>query len=160
MAAVKIFVSFDIENDEVEKQLFEGGMIQSCLTLKLLAWSAPSSIKPSRWQAIVKDKINLCQLLIVLSGKHMATATNVSQEIAMARALSVPVFGVYISGAGRGDVLPEGLALSRTIEREWSRIDEAIRLALREGRNNPRPLASVSRYQKAVSCQKNLGQKC
>ncbi len=137
MAAVKVFVSFDVENDEVEKQLFEGVVVNSGLALAVAGWSAKSTMKAQRWDRIVKDKIDACQLLIVLSGRRMVAAKNVSKEIAMARELSIPVFGIYVNGAGRDSFLPEGLALSRTVDWDWGRIDEAIRLGLREGRNKP-----------------------
>ncbi len=135
MKAVKVFVSFDIENDEVEMELFKGMVFKSRMPLVVAAWSARSTMKPERWERIVKEKINECQIFIVLSGKRMAVASNVSTEIAMARELSVPVFGIYVNQAGRGSPLPKGLALSRTMAWDWRRIDEAIKLGLREGKN-------------------------
>ncbi|EEY41713.1 hypothetical protein VIJ_001665 [Vibrio cholerae RC27] len=38
-------------------------------------------------------------MLIVLSGKTMASATGVVKEIKMAKDQNVPVFGVYVDGA-------------------------------------------------------------
>ncbi len=39
----------------------------------------------AEWEAIVKDKINICNMLIVLVGKYMASATGVVKEIKMAK---------------------------------------------------------------------------
>ena len=137
MKAVKVFVSFDVDNDEVEKQLFEGVIFNSSLSLVVAGWSARSSMKPERWDTIVSNKIEQCQVLVVLAGRQAARASNISKEIAMARELAVPVFGIYVNGAGRGTNLPTGLAISRTLLWDWGRIDQAIKLGLREGRNKP-----------------------
>jgi len=99
MADPRAFISFDFDHDETEKNLFVGQSKNSKTPFSIEDWSAKSSIAQSKWEAIVKDKINKCNMLIVLSGKTMASATGVTKEITMAKDQNVPVCGDYVDGA-------------------------------------------------------------
>lgn len=74
-------------------------------------------------------------MLIVLSGKTMASATGVSKEIEMAKDQNVPVFGVYVDGANTTSNLPKGLARNRTISWDWAGIASAIDQMMGEDKN-------------------------
>jgi hypothetical protein len=74
-------------------------------------------------------------MVIVLVGRNMGSATGVSKEIAMAKALNVPVFGVYVDGTGTLSTLPSGLARNRVISWKWPAIAAAIKQMMGEGRN-------------------------
>lgn len=63
-------------------------------------------------------------MLIVLSGKTMASATGVAKEIAMAKEKNVPVFGVYVDGANTTSNVPSGLPRNRTIAWDWIRLPQ------------------------------------
>ena len=89
----------------------------------------------SEWESIVKDKINKCNMLIVLVGKTMASATGVAKEITMAKDQDVPVFGVYVDGADSTSNLPAGLQRNRTISWDWEKIASAIDQMIGEGKN-------------------------
>jgi hypothetical protein len=89
----------------------------------------------SKWEAIVKEKINKCNMVIVLSGKTMASASGVSKEITMAKDQNVPVFGVYVDGANTTSNLPTGLVRNRTIAWKWDKISDAIDQMMGEGKN-------------------------
>lgn len=89
----------------------------------------------AQWAEIVKEKVNKCNLLIVLSGKTMASATGVAKEIKMAKDQDVPVFGVYVDGANTTSNLPTGLARNRVIAWDWKKISDAIDQMMGEGKN-------------------------
>ena len=74
-------------------------------------------------------------MLIVLSGRTMASATGVSKEIAMAKDQNVPVFGVYVDGANTTSNLPGGLQRNRTITWDWNQIAAAVNQMMNEGKN-------------------------
>lgn len=74
-------------------------------------------------------------MLIVLSGKTMASATGVVKEIKMAKDQNVPVFGVYVDGASTTSNLPAGLQRNRTISWDWDNIASAIEQMMGEGKN-------------------------
>ena len=90
MADPRVFVSFDFDHDETEKILFVGQAKNSKTPFSIQDWSAKSSMPQAQWEAIFKEKINKCNMLIVLVGKTMASASGVPKEITMAKDQSVP----------------------------------------------------------------------
>jgi hypothetical protein len=98
-------------------------------------WSSKSSLPQSQWEAVIKDKISRCHLMIVLVGRYMATATGVAKEIQFARDGNVPFFGVYVDGAGAHSTLPAGLARDRVIPWTWTGVANAIDQMMTEGKN-------------------------
>jgi hypothetical protein len=135
MADPRAFISFDFDHDETEKNLFVGQSKNSKTPFSIEDWSSKSSLSQSQWEALIKGKINKCNMLIVLSGQTMASATGVSKEITMAKDQDVPVFGVYVDGANSSSNLPKGLARNRTISWDWEKIANAIDQMMGEGKN-------------------------
>jgi hypothetical protein len=135
MADPRAFISFDFDHNETEKNLFVGQSKNSKTPFSIEDWSSKSSLPQSQWEALIKSKINKCNMLIVLSGKTMASATGVSKEITMAKDQNVPVFGIYVDGANTSSNLPTGLARNRTISWNWDDIASAIDQRMGEGKN-------------------------
>jgi len=135
MTDPRVFISFDFDHDETEKTLFVGQAKNSRTPFSIQDWSAKSSMTQSEWEAIVKEKINKCNMVIVLSGKTMASASGVAKEITMAKDQNVPVFGVYVDGANSNSNLPSGLQRNRTIAWKWDKIADAIDQMMTEGKN-------------------------
>ena len=135
MADPRAFISFDFDHDSTEKTLFVGQSKNSNTPFSIEDWSAKSSMPQTQWEAIVKEKVNKCNMLIVLCGKTMASATGVAKEIKMAKDQSVPVFGVYVDGANTTSNLPTGLARNRVIAWDWKKISNAIDQMMGEGKN-------------------------
>ncbi len=135
MADSRAFISFDIDHDSDEKVLFAGQAKNSKTPFTIEDWSAKSSMPQSQWEAIVKEKINKCNMVIVLVGKYMASATGVVKEIKMADDKDVPTFGVYVSGADTSSNLPIGLPRNRVIKWDWDSIARAIKQMMEEKKN-------------------------
>jgi len=135
MADPRAFISFDFDHNEKEKNLFIGQTNLSQSPFNIEDWSSKSSLPQHQWEALIKDKINKCNMLIVLSGKTMASASGVAKEIAMAKEQKVPVFGVYVDDANTKSNLPTGLARGRTIPWKWEAISNAIDKMMTEGKN-------------------------
>src|SRR3990172_3075998 len=112
MADPRAFISFDFDHNETEKTLFVGQAKNSKTPFSIQDWSAKSSMPQSQWEALIKEKTGKCNMLIVLVGKTMDSASGVAKEIKMAKDQSVPVFGVYVGGADSSSILPEGLLRS------------------------------------------------
>lgn len=53
----------------------------------------------------------------------------------MAKELVVPVFGVYVNGAGGLSALPDGLERSRVVAWEWDKIAAMVNQMMAEGKN-------------------------
>lgn len=135
MADPRAFISFDFDNNSTEKLLFAGQAKNSRTPFAVQDWSSKSSLPQAEWEALIKSKINLCNMLIVLVGKKMSSATGVAKEIQMARDQDVPIFGVYVGGADSSSNLPDGLARNRTIAWDWAKIANAVDQMMREGKN-------------------------
>ena len=135
MADPRAFISFDFDHDETEKILFVGQSKNSRTPFSIEDWSSKSSLPQAQWEVLIKGKINKCNMLIVLSGQTMASATGVAKEIAMAKDQDVPVFGVYVDEANSSSNLPKGLQRNRTISWNWDDIADAIDQMMGEGKN-------------------------
>ncbi len=136
MASPRAFVSFDFDHDEKQRLLFVGQSRNSATPFTIEDWSSKSALPQSQWEANVKKKIGNCHLMVVLVGRSMASATGVAKEIAMAKELNVPLFGIYVDGAGTSSSLPAGLARNRTITWTWAGIASAIEQMTTEGKNS------------------------
>jgi hypothetical protein len=136
VADPRAFISFDFDHDEKQRMLFAGqGKTNSPTTFTIGDWSSKEVLAQSDWEAKIKDKIGRCNMVIVLVGRFMGSATGVVKEIAMAKELDVPVFGVYVDGAGSTSALPTGLQRNRTIAWTWPGIASAIDQMMTEGKN-------------------------
>ena len=136
MADPRAFISFDYDHNSTEKMLFAGQARNSRTPFSVQDWSSKSTLPQAQWEVLIEDKINRCNMLIVLVGKSMSGATGVSKEIEMAKDLNVPVFGVYVGGADSSSNLPGGLQRNRTIAWDWGKIADAVDQMLREGKNS------------------------
>lgn len=135
MAYPRAFISFDFDNNENSRNLFVGQSKNSSTPFNIENWSSKSSLPQTTWEREISNKINRCNMLIVLVGRSMRTATGVMKEIQMAHNQNVPVFGVYVDGASHFTPLPSGLQRDRTIAWEWKTIAEAINQVMKEGKN-------------------------
>ena len=132
----RTFISFDFDYNETEKMLFVGQSKNSKTPFNIEDWSSKSALPQSQWKTLVEEKINKCNLLIVLVGKNTARATGVAAEIEMATRNNVPFFGIYVGGANSLTSLPSGLARNRTIDWSWDKIASAISQVMNEGKNS------------------------
>ena len=135
MADPRAFISFDFDHNSTEKTLFVGQSKNSRTPFAIQDWSSKSSLPQREWEKLIKDKINACNMLIVLVGKNMASATGVAKEIKMAKDQNVPIFGVYVGGGDTSSTLPDGLQRNRTIGWDWGKIADAIDQVMKEGKN-------------------------
>lgn len=135
MANPRAFISFDFDNNEGQKKYFVGQSINSKTPFNIEDWSSKTELPQDEWEKLIHDKINKCNILIVLVGRHMATATGVVKEIAFAKKHNVPVFGIYVDGANSSSNLPDGLTSGRIVPWEWDKIASAINQLMKEGKN-------------------------
>ncbi len=136
MADPRAFLSFDYDHNEKKKVLFAGQCSsQSPTPFTVSDWSSKSALPQAQWEAEIKKKIGWTNMLIVLVGRSMGTATGVAKEIVMAKDQDVPVFGVYVDGAGTGSTLPTGLPRNRTVSWTWTNVAAWVKQAMREGKN-------------------------
>ena len=135
MADPRAFISFDVDYNSNEKVLFEKNIKHSKTPFTIQDCSTEPSKPRSKWEAIVNEKIDKCNLVIVLVGKYMSSATGVAKEITSAHSQDVPVFGIYVGGADNSSKLPNGLQRNRTITWNWDSIASVIEQAMEEKKN-------------------------
>jgi hypothetical protein len=139
VADPRAFVSFDFDHDDTQRDMFCGqGRKRSPTPFVVQDWSSKYALPNKTWEETIREKISRCHMLIVLVGRYMSTARGVSMEIAMAKEIGVPVFGVYVDGAGTSSTLPAGLARNRVIFWKWADIAAGIRQMMGEGKNKKR----------------------
>ena len=135
MADPRAFISFDFDNNRIDKELFVGQIKNSRTPFFAQDWSSKSVLPQATWERELYDKIGKCHLMIVLVGRSMGAAFGVHKEITFADQQNVPFFGVYVDGANSYSTLPSGLARNRTIEWNWGTIASAIDQMMNEGKN-------------------------
>lgn len=136
MASPRAFVSFDFDHDLKSKNLFAGQCTSKSPTpFTAEDWSSKDSLPQAEWERTIREKISNTHLLIVLVGRHMSSAGGVAKEIAMAKDLNVPIFGVYVDGAGIFSAVPAGLQRNRIADWTWQKVGAIIDQAMREGKN-------------------------
>lgn len=135
MANPRAFISFDYDNNKTEKDLFAGQAKNSRTPFNIEDWSSKAHLPQREWEQRIDDKIKKCNMLIVLIGKKTHSAIGVEKEISFAKNNNVPVFGVYVDGAGSSTYLPDGLQRYRTIDWEWEEIADWVDQCMKEGKN-------------------------
>jgi hypothetical protein len=132
----RAFVSFDFDHDELQRTFFVGqGKKNSPTPFTIGDWSSKEVLPQKSWEETIAVKIGKCNMLIVLASPTAASASGVVKEIAMAHAVDVPVFGVYVDGAGGTTPVPGGLQRNRTLPWKWDLIAAMIKQAMGEGKN-------------------------
>jgi hypothetical protein len=136
MSDPRAFVSFDYDHDLSSKNLFAGQAKSDSPTPFVVEdWSSKSELSEEKWEAEIEAKIKKCNMLIVLVGKSMSTATGVVKEIEFSKTHNVPVFGVYVNGGDSTSTLPAGLRRDRTIAWTWPNVAAAVDQMMGEGKN-------------------------
>jgi hypothetical protein len=136
MPEPRAFLSFDFDHNELSKILFAGQATRDSPTpFAIEDWSSKSALPQAEWERRILGKISRTHMLIVLVGRSMGTATGVVKELAMARDLNVPSFGVYVDNATSLSTLPSGLARNRVVEWKWPVVAGAIQQMMGEGKN-------------------------
>ncbi|RZK65792.1 MAG: hypothetical protein EOO85_27785 [Pedobacter sp.] len=135
MAYPRAFISYDYDNNSPQKLYFVGQIKNSRTPFNVEDWSSKTHLPERQWEELIHAKINKCNVLIILVGRRMSTATGVVREIAFAKANNVPIFGVYVDDANSSSTLPIGLSRGRTIDWTWGAIADAIEQCMTEGKN-------------------------
>ena len=135
MTNPRTFISFDADHNENEKHLFAGQAKNSKTPFNIEDWSSKEPLPQREWERRIEEKISSCNIMIVLVGRNMGTASGVVKEITFATRNNVPYFGVYVDKADSSSILPSGLARNRVITWDWDNIASAVDQIMGEGKN-------------------------
>lgn len=91
MGKKKVFVSFDFDNDQVVKHFIVGQAKLADSPFDLVDTSLKEAAPQKSWEDKARAAIQRSDLVLVMVGPSTHRAPGVLKEIAMARALNVPV---------------------------------------------------------------------
>ena len=126
MQSPRIFLSYDVDHDDRARARFARESRTPAIPITLQSYSTALMLPPRRLVVAVAEEMRLCDLMIVLVGRHTAQSAHVLTEIRVARGLQIPYFGVYVEDGDEESALPDGLAESATLFWAWPSIAATI----------------------------------
>ena len=135
METPKAYISFNYEKNSNEKTQFLDLLKKSNINLIIDGFTSAPTYPDNQWQNVISDKINYCNMLIVLVSKSTTEQKWVQKEVNAALSQAVPVFGVYVDGADNTTTLPQGLGRERVVNLNASEISNQIKKVMSEGKN-------------------------
>lgn len=109
---LRVFVSFDFDNDQQLKHLLIGQTKRKHLSFSVVDGSLKEASPEPRWKEAALKEIRRCDIVVVLLGRYTHRAPGVLAEVAMARAEGKPIVqligsrvGGYVRVRGGGRVL-------------------------------------------------------
>lgn len=91
MAKTRVFISFDYDNDARQKDLLVGQSKHPDTDFEFADWSSKEHLSGD-WKAKIKNKLAYVDVICVLCGKNMATASGVAHEVSIAQEIGKPYF--------------------------------------------------------------------
>ena len=152
MIKPKAFISFDIDSNKVEKDLFVSELEKSGIQLEIEGCSSELLVFEAELDYLIRKRIdkynmltktneraiepviNACQIWIVLVGNSTFVDGRVTEQIAYAKSKNIPIFGVYVAEANDDTDLPRGLSRDRIVVKDWEKIDLMIKYLLNKDR--------------------------
>ena len=117
MAKKRVFISFDYDNDQGQKHLLVGQAMLPDSPFDLADWSSKEHLTGD-WLAKIKSKLAYVDVVCVLCGKNMASATGVAHELAMAKELGKEYF--LLAAYSEGSMTKPTTASSSDKIYKWS----------------------------------------
>jgi hypothetical protein len=143
MAKVRIFLSFDPDNDEDLRDLFLEQSCKQCSGFEVWARSEAASMT-DRWNERVRRQISESDEVIVICGEHTSSSVIVSAELRIAQEEQKPYFLLW----GRRDRMctrPVGSKRDDSMYSwTWQILQDQITTTLR----NARPREVAERYKR------------
>lgn len=91
MAKTKVFVSFDYDHDSFLREALVGQSKNPDSPFELADWSIKEA-QDKNWKDHARMRIQSVECVAVICGEHTHTATGVSAEIEIAKAVGKPYF--------------------------------------------------------------------
>ena len=120
----KVFISFDFDNDKVLKDFLIGQAKNDDSPFEISDSSI--SVATPNWRDVAERRIEACDVVAVICGKSTNTASGVSEEIELARALSRDYF-LLAGYADGGNVKPlAATSEDKVYKWTWDNLKELI----------------------------------
>ena len=117
MAKTRVFISFDYDNDARQKDLLVGQSKHPDTDFEFADWSSKEHLTGD-WKAKIKAKLAYVDVVCVLCGKNMPSATGVAHEVTIAQEIGKPYF---LLAAYQDDCLKPSTARASDKLYKWTR---------------------------------------
>jgi hypothetical protein len=117
MAATRIYISFDFDNDEDLKNFLVGQAKHSDSPFEVSDWSLKEAVTGD-WKAMARKRIRAASQIAVICGHHTDVATGVAAEVSIAQAEGKPYF--LLHGRAKGGVKKPRTALKADKVYNWT----------------------------------------
>ena len=106
----RVFVSFDFDNDKKLKDFIIGQSRNPDSPFEVADWSMKEAAPQKQWEEKARNRINQCDVVVVMVGQSTHKAPGVLKEVKMARETEVPICQIIgyrnsnptpVPGAGR-----------------------------------------------------------
>ena len=91
MATTRVFISFDYDHDLSQKNLLVGQAKNDDSPFAIADWSVKEHIDED-WKAKVRTRMRSVDVVCILCGTHMSTATGVNAELKIAQEIGKTYF--------------------------------------------------------------------
>jgi len=125
MAKKRVFISFDYDNDQGQKHLLVGQAKLPDSPFELADWSSKEHLTGD-WKAKIKAKLAYVDVVCVLCGKNMATATGVAHELSMAKELGKEYFLLAAYSEGNMSRPSSASATDKMYKWNWENLKALI----------------------------------
>lgn len=99
----RVFISFDYDHDLDLKTMLVGQSKNPDSPFEIVDMSIKEAIS-SNWKESARRRIRSCDVVVVICGLHMTSASGVSAEIKIAQEESIPYF--LLHGRAEGAIKP------------------------------------------------------
>lgn len=98
----RVFISFDYDHDARQKDLLVGQSKHPDTDFEFADWSSKEHLSGD-WKAKIKTKLGYIDVVCIICGKNMNTATGVDAEIKICQEVDKPYFllAAYSEGSAR-----------------------------------------------------------
>lgn len=128
MVEIKVFLSFRFDRDkELYSSFFAQAKDESCHAICNYSLDEKHPPEDDSWKEEAENKINQCDIVIVVVGKETHNAPGVKEEVKIAKRLGKPIFQIqpqqqdYRGVDDAGEIIPW----------KWEKINEKINKLLR-----------------------------
>lgn len=117
MAKPKVFVSFDYDHDSFLKEALVGQAQNPDSPFQISDWSVKEA-QAYNWQDHAKMRISRSDIVVVICGQNTNSASGVSTELAIAKALNKPYF-LLAGYKDKTNVRPRGYEKEKMYDWTW-----------------------------------------
>lgn len=125
MAKTRVFISFDYDNDARQKDLLVGQSKHPDTDFEFADWSSKEHLTGD-WKAKIKAKMAYVDVVCILCGEKMSTATGVDAELLMAQEIGKPYF--LLAAYATGSTRPKAAKLTdKVYEWTWDNLKKLVK---------------------------------